>query len=77
MADSDNIAVGKRDTSTDKPAHTAGVREGNWPAGGQGEPWLRSEGHGRSGRGTAERSTGINPDKRNPIDSRMPNLSPA
>jgi hypothetical protein len=34
-------------------------------------------GHLADGRSTAERSTGINPKAHEPIDPRMPNLSPA
>jgi hypothetical protein len=34
-------------------------------------------GHLPDGKATAERSTGINAGKRNPIDSNSPNLSPA
>jgi hypothetical protein len=34
-------------------------------------------GHLPDGKATAERSTGINADKRNPIDPNSPNLSPA
>ncbi|HLH25791.1 MAG TPA: hypothetical protein VK066_25005 [Chloroflexota bacterium] len=68
----DNLCVGKPDTTPSKPAHTTGVREGNEPGGFAKEP-----GHLPNGRATARRSTGINPGKRNPIDSRMPNLPPA
>jgi hypothetical protein len=34
-------------------------------------------GHKPDGTSTAERSTGIDPKAREPIDPRMPNLSPA
>jgi hypothetical protein len=34
-------------------------------------------GHLPDGKATAERSTGVNPDERNPIDPNSPNLSPA
>jgi hypothetical protein len=76
MPDVGNIKVGKPDTTPDKPAHTPGVREGNKPGSTRREPGITTAGHGRGGRGTARRSTGINPGPRNPIDSRMPNLSP-
>ena len=66
-----NIRVGKPDTSPSKSAHTVGVREGNEPGSYEKQP-----GHLPDGRATAHRSTGINADKRNPIDPRMPNLSP-
>jgi len=37
----------------------------------------RNAGHKRDGTSTQERSTGINAGDREPIDPRMPNLSPA
>jgi len=67
-----NIRVGKPDTTPDKPAHVAGIRMGN--ARGSYE---RQEGHLPDGRSTAARSTGINAQMEEPIDPRMPNLSPA
>ncbi len=66
-----NLRIGKPDTKPDAPAHTKGVREGNEPGAYEKQP-----GHEPDGRSTAERSTGINPKARNPIDPRMPNLSP-
>lgn len=53
-------------------AHTPGTKRGEeWAFSGRKEP-------GREGSGrTARDSTGINPDKHKPIDSRMPNLPPA
>lgn len=65
------LKVGKPDVKPDAPAHTKGVKEGN-----EG-PYESQPGHLPDGRATAERSTGINPSARNPIDPRMPNLSPA
>jgi len=56
----------------DKPTHTTGVKQGN--ATGSYE---RMAGHKPDGRSTAARSTGINAAAREPIDPRMPNLSPA
>jgi hypothetical protein len=56
---------------TDITAHVAGIRQGNEPGSYEKQP-----GHLPDGRATAHRSTGINADKRNPIDPRMPNLSP-
>lgn len=67
-----SLRVGTPQTSPTKPAHTKGVREGNAPGNYEHEP-----GHLPDGRSTARRSTGINPEARNPIDPRMPNLSPA
>lgn len=67
-----NPRVGRPDTRITAPSHTPGVREGNEPGG-----YLKQRGHLPDGRSTAERSTGINAATRNPIDPRMPNLSPA
>lgn len=68
MAD---IRIGKPDVKPDLPAHTPGVFQGN--SKGNYESQV---GHEPDGRSTAERSTGVNPKARNPIDPRMPNLSP-
>ncbi len=65
------MRLGKAQASTDKPAHTAGVNQGN--AKGNYE---RQAGHLPDGRRTAAASTGINAKGREPIDPRMPNLSP-
>ena len=56
----------------DIDAHTPGTKRGEeWAYKGEKEP-------GREGQGrTARDATGINPDARNPIDPRMPNLPPA
>ncbi len=67
-----NIRIGKPDVETDKPTHVAGTREGN--AVGNYE---KNKGYLPNGHSTADRSTGINADKRNPIDPTSPNLSPA
>lgn len=67
-----NIPVGDAVIATTAPAHTKGVREGN--ARGNYE---RQGGHLADGRSTAARSTGIRPGAENPIDPRMPNISPA
>jgi hypothetical protein len=67
MAD---IRVGKPDTRPDISAHTAGIKQGN-----KG-PNESQAGHNPDGTSTAERSTGINPKMRDPIDPSMPNLSP-
>jgi hypothetical protein len=66
------IKTGRPDVRPDTPSHTPGVREGN--AVGSYE---KEEGHLPDGRSTAARSTGINPKARDPIDPRMPSLSPA
>ena len=65
------MRLGKPDVKPDLPAHTPGVMSGN-----QTGNYEKQAGHLRDGRSTAERSTGVNPDARNPIDPRMPNLSP-
>ena len=52
--------------------HVKGIKEGN--AKGNYE---KNTGHRPDGTSTAERSTGINAKAREPIDPRMPNLSPA
>ena len=67
-----NIKVGKPDTTQTSPAHIPGVKGGNDPGGYDAMP-----GHLPDGKATAERSTAINADKRNPIDPDSPNLSPA
>jgi hypothetical protein len=64
------IKVGKPDVKPDDPAHTKGVKTGN-----KG-PNEKNKGHLKDGRSTATRSTGVNPAKHEPIDPRMPNLSP-
>lgn len=65
------IRSGKAHVSPDSPAHTPGIPTGN-AKGNYG----KQPGHLPDGRGTAERSTGVNPGSQNPIDPRMPNLSP-
>jgi hypothetical protein len=60
------------DVKPDATAHKAGVFQGN--ATGNYE---KQTGHHPDGRSNAARSTGINVKGREPIDSRMPNLSPA
>ena len=66
------LRVGKPDVSPDAPAHRAGVTQGNSTG-----HYERQPGHAPDGRSTARRSTGINPKDAEPIDPRMPNLSPA
>jgi hypothetical protein len=55
----------------DITAHVAGIREGNEPG-----SYERQQGFLPDGRVTAAKSTGVNAEKRNPIDPRMPNLPP-
>jgi hypothetical protein len=67
-----NIRVGRTRVKPSAPAHVKGVPQGNAPGNYEKMP-----GHNPDGTSTAARSTGINPDRRNPIDPRMPNISPA
>lgn len=69
MAD---IRVGKPMVRPDAPAHIPGTFQGN--AKGNYE---KMPGHNPDHTSTARRSTGVNPGGREPIDPRMPNLSPA
>ncbi len=66
------LRTGKAAVKMDKPSHVKGIKQGN--ATGNYE---RQAGHRPDGTSTAERSTGINAKQREPIDPRMPNLSPA
>jgi len=66
------LRVGKGDVKPDATAHKAGVFQGN--AKGNYE---KQSGHNADGTSSAGRSTGINSKAREPIDPRMPNLSPA
>lgn len=61
----------KRGVQPDSSAHTPGIREGNAPG-----AYARQRGHLPDGRSRARRSTGVNPKAHEPIDPRMPNLSP-
>ena len=76
-----DIRVGKPDTTHDAPSHTPGVNQGNEPGGTDADPGLEETGEVGAGRpsmtSTARKSTGINPEKRNPIDSNSPNLPPS
>jgi hypothetical protein len=67
-----NVRVGTPDVDLARAAHVPGVREGNERGSYEREPGLLP-----GGRVRARRSTGINPEARNPIDPRMPNLPPA
>ena len=65
------LKTGKPDVKPDTPSHTDGNPMGN--AKGNYE---KMEGHNRDGTSNAKRSTGVNPKFQEPIDPRMPNLSP-
>lgn len=71
-----NVTVGRADVGMSKAAHVRGVREGNRPGDTHTERGLVYE-RGGILTGRASRSTGINPEDREPIDPRSPNLSPA
>jgi len=64
------MKVGKG-PAPDISAHTPGIRQGNQPG-----SYDKMRGHEPGGKSTSERSTGINAKAANPIDPRMPNLSP-
>ena len=66
------LKVGTPDVKQDLPSKTPGVPEGNALGNYQ-----KMVGHSADGKSTAQRSTGINPGFQEPIDPRMPNLSPA
>jgi len=65
------LKLGKPAKRTDAPTHVKGIEQGNSTGN-----YEKQDGHLADGRSTAERSTGINAGKRNPIDPRMPNLPP-
>ncbi|MCW3000206.1 MAG: hypothetical protein JWN65_3755 [Solirubrobacterales bacterium] len=65
------IRVGKPDVSPDLPSHTKGTYQGNAKGNYEKQP-----GHLADGRSTAERSTGVDARRRNPILAGMPNLPP-
>ncbi|HEY8371269.1 MAG TPA: hypothetical protein VIL00_00860 [Pseudonocardiaceae bacterium] len=67
-----DINTGRPQTEPSAPSHIPGVHEGNAEGGYEKQP-----GHLPDGRSTARRSTGVNADRRDPIDPSMPNLSPA
>jgi hypothetical protein len=65
------VKTGKPDTRQDVSAHIPGNRQGNALGAYDG-----MAGHEPDGRSNARRSTGVNPKHAEPIDPRMPNLSP-
>lgn len=66
------ISVGRPDTTPDAPSHTKGITQGNSIGNYERQP-----GHLPDGTSTAERSTGIDAARRNPILPGMPNLPPS
>jgi hypothetical protein len=70
-----NLRVGRAQVRPDAPSHIKGIRMGNEPGSLAREAGFEQvDGLVKA---TAERATGINPQARNPIDPRMPNLPPA
>jgi hypothetical protein len=67
----DWVKTGKADVDPAKLGHTPGIKQGNATG-----AYESQSGHLPDGRGTAERATGINAKKRDPIDPSMPNLMP-
>jgi len=67
-----NLIVGQPDTTPDAPSHVPGVQQGNSPP--ALDPGFEKTGAGL--RATARRSTGINPENRNPVTPGAPNLPP-
>jgi hypothetical protein len=66
------IDTGEPQARMDQPTHVKGTHQGNSVGNYEKQP-----GHLPDGRSTAERSTGIDAKRRNPIDPSMPNLPPA
>lgn len=71
-----NIVVGKPDVDPEAPSHVRGVFQGNQPHLTQRPKGIEEVSAVRA-KGTARRSTGINPRHKDVIDPRMPKLSPA
>jgi hypothetical protein len=61
-----------KNPSPDVSSHVKGIPQGN-----SSGNYAKMPGHEADGTSTAERSTGINAENEQPIDPRMPNLSPA
>lgn len=67
-----NLKTGTPDVKPGMPAHVNGIKQGNSTGN-----YEKQVGHHKDGTSTAERSTGVNSGANEPIDPRMPNLSPA
>jgi hypothetical protein len=67
-----HVKTGDADIRPDVPSHVKGIKQGNSKGNYESMP-----GHNRDGTSTARRSTGIDPKDHDPIDPRMPNISPA
>ncbi len=69
-----NVRVGKADVKPSAPSHVKGVRMGNAPGSTEKQAGIIDE--GQWAWATPERSTGIAPDSKGPIDDDMPTLTP-
>jgi hypothetical protein len=73
-----NLRVGKAATRPAQPTHVAGVREGNKLGAIHRQAGLHQDPDNPSfATCSGARSTGINPNARDPIDPRMPRLTPS
>lgn len=70
-----HIKIGKPHVSISAPSHVKGVPQGNIPGEAQKSSGMQFS--DRWATGSARRSTGINPEHRDPIDPKSPKLSPA
>ncbi len=70
-----NVRIGPARTDPAAPAHTRGVREGNRVRKAERVRGMHEQ-DPLFAVATAERSTGINPERHNPIDPDSPNLPP-
>ncbi len=66
-----NLKTGKPDVDPKAPSHVNGIMQGNSTGN-----YEKQTGHHKDGTSTAKRSTGVNSKFQEPIDPRMPNLSP-
>ncbi|ONH27770.1 hypothetical protein [Pseudofrankia asymbiotica] len=66
-----SIRVGRPDVAIDASAHTPGVPQGNAKG-----AYEREAGHHPDGKADARRSTGIVPERHNPVLPSMPNIPP-
>jgi hypothetical protein len=71
-----NVRVGEPDVKPSAPSHVRGVFEGNYPHLIQRGKGIREVGPDRAV-AKPGRSTGIRPKDHEPIDPRMPKLTPA
>lgn len=72
-----NLKVGKPDIAPSTPSHVEGVRQGNETGSLRRSAGIHPTENGDGARGTARRSTGINPKAHETIHPKMPKLQPA